>query len=410
MSETSEISKEKLDKRILIIFLIMFTEVLGFSMVAPVIPFLALSLGLNVLQIGLILSIFSLCQFFASPVTGKLSDRYGRRPLLIVSQISTFIGFVLLGLANEVWILILARLVDGLVGSNMTVSQAYISDVTEPENRTKVYGYSSAVFGAGLIFGPLIGGTLSTISYSTPMFLAAGVCLVSILLVVIFLPESLTVKEEKVRITFNDIFPIDDAKRFFNDSKIRKLLIIFLIYSLGFMLFISTFALFAEIQINVTAQEVGFFMAWIGVLRVLFQTVLISPFQKTFGENKVLKIGIISMITAFTILIFTTTFLFTFIPLVFIAFGTGICRPVLTSKLANSVEREETGSLLGVNNALMSIAQIITPIIGGVILYYLNSQILPLISASCFVIIFIIWSFTVSEKDSLQESVNDSNS
>lgn len=409
MSETSEISKEKLDKRILIIFLIMFTEVLGFSMVAPVIPFLALSLGLNVLQIGLILSIFSLCQFFASPVTGKLSDRYGRKPLLIVSQISTFIGFILLGLANEVWILILARLVDGLLGSNMTVSQAYISDVTEPENRTKVYGYSSAVFGAGLIFGPLIGGTLSTISYSTPMFFAAGVCLVSILLVVIFLPESLTVKEEKVRITFNDIFPIDDAKRFFKDSKIRKLLIIFLIYSLGFMLFISTFALFAEIQINVTAQEVGFFMAWIGVLRVFFQTVLISPLQKTFGENKILKIGIISMITAFTVLIFTTTFLFTFIPLVFIAFGTGICRPVLTSKLANSVEREETGSLLGVNNALMSIAQIITPIIGGVILYYLNSQILPLISASCFVIIFIIWSFTVSEKDSLQESINDSN-
>jgi len=410
MSETSEISKEKLDKRILIIFLIMFTEVLGFSMVAPVIPFLALSLGLNVLQIGLILSIFSLCQFFASPVTGKLSDRYGRKPLLIVSQISTFIGFMLLGLANEVWILILARLVDGLIGSNMTVSQAYISDVTEPENRTKVYGYSSAVFGAGLIFGPLIGGILSTISYSTPMFFAAGVCLVSILLVVIFLPESLTVKEEKVRISFNDIFPINDTKRFFKDSKIRKLLIIFLIYSLGFMLFISTFALFAEIQINVTALEVGFFMAWIGVLRVFFQTILISPLQKTFGENKVLKIGIISMITAFTILIFTTTFLFTFIPLVFVAFGTGICRPVLTSKLANSVEQEETGSLLGVNNALMSIAQIIAPIMGGIILYFLNSQILPLISASCFVIIFIIWSFNVSEKDSLQENINDSNS
>ncbi|TFG25448.1 MAG: MFS transporter [Promethearchaeota archaeon] len=405
MSESSEISKEKLDKRILIIFLIIFTEVLGFSMVAPVIPFLALSLGLNVLQIGLILSIFSLCQFFASPVTGKLSDRYGRKPLLIVSQISTLIGFILLGLANNVWILILARLVDGLLGSNMTVSQAYISDVTEPKNRTKVYGYSSAVFGAALIFGPLIGGTLSTISYSTPMFFAALVCLVSILLVVIFLPESLTIKEEKVRITFNDIFPIDDAKRFFKDSKIRKLLIIFFLYSFGFMLFISTYALFAEMQINVTALEVGFFMAWIGILRVFFQTVLISPLQKTFDENKVLKIGIISMITAFTILIFTTTFLFAFIPLVFIAFGTGICRPVLTSKLANSVEREETGSLLGVNNALTSIAMIITPILGGIILYYLSSQTLPVISASFFVMIFIILLFTVSEKDSFQENI-----
>ncbi len=407
MTESSEISKEKLDKRILIIFLIIFTEVLGFSMVAPVIPFLALSLGLNVLQIGLILSIFSLCQFFASPVTGKLSDRYGRKPLLIISQISTLIGFILLGLANSVWILISARLVDGLLGSNMTVSQAYISDVTEPKNRTKVYGYSSAVFGAGLIFGPLIGGILSTISYSTPMFFAAVVSLVSILLIVIFLPESLTVKEEKVKITFNDIFPIDDAKRFFKDSKIRKILIIFFLYSFGFMLFISTYALFAEMQINVTALEVGFFMAWIGILRVFFQTVLIRPLQKTFGENKILKIGIISMITAFTLLFFTTTFLFAFIPLVFIAFGTGICRPVLTSKLANSVEREETGSLLGVNNALTSIAMIITPILGGVILYYLSSQTLPVISASFFVIIFIILLFSVSEKDSLQEDITE---
>jgi len=406
MSTPSDSSKEKLDTRILIIFLIMFTEVLGFSMVAPVIPFLALSLGLNQLQIGIILSIFSICQLFASPVTGKLSDHYGRKPLLIVSQISTFTGFILLGLANEVWILILARLVDGLLGSNMTVSQAYISDVTEPENRTKVYGYSSAVFGAALIFGPFIGGTLSTISYATPMFFAAGVCLVSILLVVIFLPESLEVKEDKVQITLNDILPIEDAKRFFRNSQIRKLLILFFLYSLGFMLFISTFALFAETQIKVTAQEVGLFMAWIGVLRVFFQTALISPLQNAFGENKVLKIGILSMITAFTFLIFTTSFLFTFIPLVFLALGTGICRPVLTSKLSNSVEREETGSLLGVNNALMSIAQIITPIIGGAILYSLNSQILPIISASCFIIILIIWSFTVSEKDGFNDHRN----
>lgn len=408
MTETSASSTEKVDKRILIIFLIMFTEVLGFSMVAPVIPFLALSLGLNELEIGLILSVFSLCQLFASPVTGKLSDRYGRKPLLIISQISTFMGFVLLGLASEVWILILARLVDGLLGSNMTVSQAYISDVTEPKNRTKVYSYSSAVFGAGLIFGPFIGGTLSTISYSTPMFVAAGVCVVSILLVVIFLPESLDVKEEKVKITFNDIIPIEDAKKFFKDSKIRRLLIIFFIYSFGFMLFISTFALFAEVQVNITAQEVGFLMAWIGVLRVTFQSGLINPLQKKFGENKVLTMGIISMVISFSLLIFTMNFLFAFIPLFFLAFGTGICRPVLTSKLANSVDREETGSLLGVNNALMSIAQIVTPILGGAILFYLFSPILPIISALCFIIIFIMWSFSASKQVPKQEHKNNS--
>ena len=406
-SSNSKKPKEKLDKRILIIFLIIFTEILGFSIVLPVLPFLALSLGLNVFQIGLILSIFSLCQLFASPITGKLSDRYGRKPLLIISQISTFIGFILLGLANAVWILILARLVDGLLGSNMTVSQAYISDVSEPKNRTKVYGYSSAVFGAGLIIGPLIGGILSTIDYSTPMFFAAGICFVSILLVVIFLPESLTEREESVKLTFNDIIPIEDAKRFLKDPKIRGLLIIFLFYNFGFMLFISTFALFSKIQINVTAQEVGFFMAWIGVLRVLFQTLLISPLQNKFGENKILRIGVFSMITFFTLIIFTTTFLFAFIPLMFLAFGTGICRPVLTSKLANSVEREETGSLLGVNNAFSSIAQIITPILGGAILFYLSPQILPVISATCFILILVFWSWGIPKEKPSHDN-NDS--
>ncbi len=132
------------DKRLLIIFLIIFTETLGFSIVLPVLPFLALSLGLNMFQVGLVMSVFSFCQFFASPITGKLSDRFGRKPLLLFSQTSTLVGFLLLGLANNVWLLVLARFVDGLLGSNMTVSQAYISDTTNPRDRTRIYGYSSA--------------------------------------------------------------------------------------------------------------------------------------------------------------------------------------------------------------------------------------------------------------------------
>lgn len=140
-------------------------------------------------QVGLVMSVFSFCQFFASPITGKLSDRFGRKPLLLFSQTSTLVGFLLLGLANNVWLLVLARFVDGLLGSNMTVSQAYIGDTTDPRDRTRIYGYSSAVFGAALIFGPLIGGTFSAINYSIPMFFAAGISLLSIILVVLFLPE-----------------------------------------------------------------------------------------------------------------------------------------------------------------------------------------------------------------------------
>ena len=379
--------------------MIQFTEVLGFSSVMPIIPFLGLSLGLNAFQVGLILSIFSMCQLFASPITGKLSDRFGRKPLLLFSQMSTFIGFVLLGLASNVWILVLARLVDGLLGSNMTVTQAYISDVTNPKYRTKTYGYSSAVFGAGLIFGPVIGGLLLSINFSAPFFFAAGISLLSIILVIIFLPESLNMKENKLDFKLEDILPIKETKKFFKSAKIRGVLMFFFIYNLGFFLFINTFAIFADYQIHVTPQEVAFYMAWIGMLRVIFQSVLINPLLKKVSENITLKLGIFAMIFTMAFLIFSTDYWIVYIPLFFLSFGTGVVRPILTSKLTKAVKQEETGSLLGVNNSLTSIGQIISPILGGLILQFLPSQTLPTISAIIFVVIFITWRWTIAAKD-----------
>ena len=375
--------------------MIQFTEVLGFSSVLPVIPFLGLSLGLNAFEVGLILSIFSICQLFASPITGKLSDRFGRKPLLLFSQTSTFIGFFLLGIANNVWILITARLVDGLLGSNMTVSQAYISDVTNPKDRTKIYGYSSAVFGAGLIFGPVIGGFLLSLfkelNFSAPFFFAAGISLLSIILVIIFLPESLSKKEGKLAFKVEDIFPVKEAKNFFKTKLTRGLILAFFIYNLGFFLFMNSSALFADKQIHVTAQEVAFYMAWIGVLRVVFQSILINPLLKKLSENKTLILGIFSMIFAMSFLIFSSTYWIVYVPYFFLAFGTGVARPILTSKLTNTVKKEEVGSILGVNNSLTSIGQIISPILGGMIINYLPSQTLPTISTLIFVLMIVLW-------------------
>ena len=174
-------------------------------------------LGFSPLTIGLLLSVSTFVSALHHISFGVLSDRYGRKPLLILTQISTLIGFLLLGFAFTVWILIAARVVDGLLGSNLTVTHSYISDVTSGKNKTKAFGYSSAVFGAGLIFGPLIGGLLSIFNYSFPMFLAAGISLVSILLVLGFLPESISEKKRGFKISFNDIIPIEETKHFFKD-------------------------------------------------------------------------------------------------------------------------------------------------------------------------------------------------
>jgi len=225
------------------------------------------------------------------------------------------------------------------------------------------------------------------------MFFAAGICLISIILVLIFLPESLETKIEKFQLKFNDIIPLDEAKRFFKDSTVRNLFFIFLTYNFGFMLFVSSFSLFSKKQLGISAFEVGFYMTWIGSLRVIFQSTLISPLQKIFSENSILGIGILTMIITMTLLIFSKNYFFVFIPLTFLAFGTGVCRPILMSKLTQKVKREETGSLLGVNNAFTSFAQIISPIVGGALIEYLPSQILPLFSSILFIILFLQWRY-----------------
>jgi MFS family permease len=377
------------DKRLYIIFLISFTEVLGFSMVLPLIPYLGDELGLTLSQIGLIISVFSFCQLFASPITGKLSDHFGRKPLFILSQISTFVGFVFLGFATTILLLIAARLIDGLLGSNMTVSQAYISDITEPKHRTRVYSYSSGVFGAGLIFGPFIGGILSTINYSVPMFFAAAITLVSIILVILFLPETIPKKTEKISLSFNDVIPVDNVKQFVRTHHIRSRLLMFFLYTMAFFLFISNLSLLGIAQFHITAQQVSFYMVWIGIVRVSVQTVLIARILRFFGEDRVLLIGVFSMIASMVTLVFSTEYLFVFVPLVFLAFGTGVGRPILTSRLTNSVTQKETGAILGVNNALTSVAQIIAPVFGGFIIEYLAPQILPLLSAIIFTLLIL---------------------
>ena len=369
------------DKRLYIIFLILFTEILGFSMVLPLIPFLGLSLGLTSIQIGLIVSVFSFCQLFASPITGKLSDRFGRKPLFILSQLSTLAGFLFLGFATTAILLIVARLIDGLLGSNMTVSQAYISDITEPRHRTRVYGYSSGVVGAGLIFGPFIGGVLSRVDYSVPMFFAAAITLVSIVLVLLFLPETITKKAGKLSLRFNDVIPVNDVKSFAKAPNVRNSLFMFFIFNIGFFLFISNFSLLAEAQFHVDADQVGFYMAWIGILRVAIQTFFIARILRALNEGSMLKTGIVSMVVAMVTLALSTDYLFVFVPLIFLAYGTGVSRPILISKLTNSVTQKETATVLGVNNSLVSMAQIITPITGGFIIEYLPSQTLPLLSA-----------------------------
>ena len=155
-------------------------------------------------------------------------------------------------------------------------------------------------------------------------------------------------------------------------------------FSFGFFIFIYNFSLFAETQLNVNAAQVSYYIAWIGVIRVIIQTLLISRILKAFGEDYALRTGIIAMVISMVIFVISIDYLFVYVPLLFLSFGLGVGRPILTSKIVNSVTKRKTGTILGVNNSLNSIAQMITPIAGGLIIQYFPSQILPTISALFF--------------------------
>jgi len=364
------------------LMVINFTEILGFSLMMPVLPFLAKSLGLNIVQIGLLGSIFSFCQFFASPITGKLSDRYGRKPLLIISQISTFTGFILLGLADSVTLLIIARVVDGLFGSNMTVIQATISDITEPKDRTRIYSISSGVFGAGLIIGPALGGILAEINYSIPMYSAAAISLVSILLVIIFLPETYHGKSQSFSLKFSDIIPTKSLYQYWKNRTIRYQIMMMITYTFGFMLFINNFTLITIEDYGITTLYAGYYRTYIGFLRVILQFLFINLF-------KTLLSGVIALMISMIAMIFSYEAWVVFIPMTFLAYGTGVARPILTSQLTKSVSKSEFATILGVSNSLNSLGQIITPILGGLMLMYLGSTWIMVTSTLIFTLFLI---------------------
>ena len=180
------------NRRLLTLFLIVFIDLLGFSLILPLLPFYAETFGATPFQIGLLVAAYAAAQLVGAPLLGRLSDRFGRRPVLLISLIGTFIGFLILGFASSLWMLFASRLLDGFTGGNISVAQAYITDITDEKDRAKGLGLLGAAFGVGFIIGPAVGGILSVYGFAVPAFVAAGLSLISILGVIFFLPESLT--------------------------------------------------------------------------------------------------------------------------------------------------------------------------------------------------------------------------
>ncbi|MBI2833777.1 MAG: MFS transporter [Acidobacteria bacterium] len=342
-----------------IIFLTVFVNLIGFGIIIPLLPFYAQTFGASPLVIGLLFAAFSLSQLVAAPALGDLSDRWGRRPVLILSLLGTVVSFVLMALARSLAVLFVARVIDGLSGGSITTARAYIADVTREEGRAKAYGVLAAGFALGFILGPAIGGALAHVSYTAPIWAAAAITLVATGLAWRFLPE--TVHRSRA----GGVPPWRVLPEMLRRPNLRVLLIVDLFYWGSFAVYQTTFALFTERRFAFDAPQTGYVFALFGVLGVIVQVVMVGRVVRRFGEKGTFIIGLLSAAVGAAAAVMThsvVTFLITLVPA---ALGVGLCNPSLIALVSRSAAPGEQGRVQGVAGALESLGRTVGPVWGN---------------------------------------------
>lgn len=374
------------NSKLFTIFIIVFVDLLGFSLILPLLPYYAENYGATPFVTGLLVASYAAASFIGSPILGRLSDRFGRRPILLLSVFGTLLGFLLLGFAAPIGqglarliapnaanvlvlgVLFFARILDGLTAGNITVAQAYISDVTDESNRARGLGLIGAAFGLGFIIGPAIGGLLSKAGYSVPAFAAAGVAAFNILNIYLFLPESLTLaRREALAQVQRPPFTLRALLEALRRPGVGPLLHLRFFYGLAFSLFQSIFSLFAQ-SIHLSADTTGYVLAYVGLLSVIVQGGLIGVLTRRFRETTLIITGLWVMGISFVGWALTRDLLTLLVILLPLAVSGGVLNTVMQSALTKAVTREELGGTLGLAGALESITRVIAPTVGGFLL------------------------------------------
>lgn len=350
------------------IFLIVFVGLLGFGIILPLLPLYAKQFGASPFVAGLLLASYSLMQLVATPYLGALSDRIGRRPVLIVSQVGTVVSFILLGLANSLPLLFFARILDGLSGGNISTAQAYISDISAEKDRARAYGLIGAAFGLGFILGPALGGVLSRgNNYHLPAYVAAGISFVSLLLTIFVLPESLPPEQRNVQ-RQPRIIDVEGLRIAFGYGQLGLLLLIFFLFNLAQAGFQGLFALFNEQRFGFGARETGYLLAYVGFLGLLIQGGLIGPLVRRWGEVRTLHVGLILAAVGFFWAAWIQHWLVLVIALVPLAIGAALPTPTVNSLMTRESPPGERGRILGLSQSLAALARVLGPLLTGLAL------------------------------------------
>ncbi len=382
MSSTESSAEPTMGSRspLLPIFLIVLVDVLGFTIVIPLLAYYAEHFGASPLVATSLVSVYAVCSLISTPIIGKLSDQYGRKPLLMYSQAGSCLGFLVLAFSTSLWMVFIGRILPGLSAGNLSIAQAYISDHTKPENRAKAFGVIGVAFGFGFTFGPAMGGALG--DYTVPalfdceasFLVAAALSALSIFCTYALLPKekssSGALQADGPGGRRPSAFDWRVYAEYFGRPAVRALYVQFFLFSFSFSLFFSGFALFAEHNPNLGwgRKEVGWLFTYSGLLGIVLQGGLLGRLVKKVGELRLTLYAFVAAAVSYAIVGFSTGWQMLVVGATVAAFGQGVLRPVLTSRITQAVGRHEQGIAIGISGSLGSLAMAMSPPVGGFML------------------------------------------
>lgn len=346
-------------KALPILFLVMFLVMVGFGIIIPVMPFYAEEIGANPTQLGLLMAVYSLMQLLFAPMWGRVSDRIGRKPVIMIGILGLSLSFFLMAISSELWMLFAARIIGGLLSSaNMPTVMAYVADITSEEDRGKGMGIIGASVGLGFIFGPAIGGIFSQSSLNMPFYLAGATSLITFLLVTFVLKESLSPEQRSSQAKEKT-----SLLKAFN-GPVSVLFILQLFVSLSLSGLEATFAYFAAEKAGLGAVQLGYIFMIMGLAGAIVQGGLVGRMTKKFGEGAVIQLGILISAIGFALILLIKGFGTAALFLTIFGVGNGLIRPSVSSLLTKKSTAGH-GSTTGLLSSFDSLGRIIGPPLGG---------------------------------------------
>lgn len=367
--QTDKTEEKFLTGPLLVIFFTIFIDLVGFGIVIPLLTFYAEEYNATPLDVGLLVSSYSLMQFIFSPIWGNLSDRFGRKPILFVTILGSSIGYLILGFAGSLAMIYFGRILAGITGGNLAAAQAYIADVTTRENRARGMGLFGMAFGLGFILGPALAGVLSKFGMHVPFLFAAGLSLLNTFLLLFILPESRKRGDRQAK-TGGGRLPMLLAS--LKDKRFATITIEYFLIVTSFSMMTTAFAYFTLVKFGYNAAETGYLLGFVGLIAAVVQGGAFGVLTKHFGEARLVIAGCVILVLSLFAVPFVSAasggLVFLLIGIGSFAVGNSIASPALTSLASKITSESEQGQALGILQSSASLARVIGPLLCGVLL------------------------------------------